>query len=234
MSVLVEGRPAADKGDSPRSARVAAKHAEIRSRIFDVSMAILLSQGHGALKARDVARAADCSLGIFYTVVKDMDEVALHLKDLALSELEAALLDAIGAVPAAPASAPDRLLALAQAYAAFARDQQNLWGMLFRHRIQAEALPEWYVARLDAIFGYIEEPLAEIAPQCGEAARKGFGRALFSAVHGIVSIGLEEKLGVVPRQDLHWRLRAVVASVISGLSWDGTTILGDEGVSALG
>lgn len=43
-------------------------------------------------------------------------------------------------------------------------------------------------------------------------------RTLFSAVHGVVAIGLEEKLIAVPRSDLDHQVENLVRLVCRGLS----------------
>ena len=43
-------------------------------------------------------------------------------------------------------------------------------------------------------FGHLDQPLARLIPDVAEPKRALIGRALFSAVHGIVALGLEEKI----------------------------------------
>jgi hypothetical protein len=43
-------------------------------------------------------------------------------------------------------------------------------------------------------------------------------RTLFSAVHGVVTLGLEEKLGVVPPDILRRQLTLVVSAAADGLA----------------
>src|SRR6266851_4501897 len=53
------------------------------------------------------------------------------------------------------------------------------------------------VADLDEqmrLFGYIEGPLGELLPGISPARRALLARSLFSAVHGLITLGLEEKL----------------------------------------
>lgn len=216
------------KAKLARRALIEERHATLKAGVLDLALSVLVAEGHEALKARDLAEKVGCSIGTFYEIFKDMDEVAMALKSIALRDLDASLSEAVAKVPDGASAASARLQALALAYVTFARDRPNFWGMLFRHRIAASSLPDWYVLRLEAIFGHIDQPLAEIAPDADAAMRRDFGKALFSAVHGIVVLGLEEKIGIVPREALEWRLRAVVASVISGLSWEAPMILVED------
>ena len=56
------------------------------------------------------------------------------------------------------------------------------------------AVPEWHAAEHRRVFGYVERPLRSMFPDAQDAAVMVLGRSLFSAVHGVVSLGLEEKL----------------------------------------
>jgi len=42
-------------------------------------------------------------------------------------------------------------------------------------------------------------------------------RALFSAEHGIVNLGLDQKLGSISNDDLHWQVRVVLEAAQRGL-----------------
>ena len=84
---------------------------------------------------------------------------------------------------------------LARAYLGYARDEEPRWRALFEHRLPPEKpLPDWYARDRDRLFALAEAPLASLLPNEEPAARKLRARTLFSAVHGVVLLGLEEKL----------------------------------------
>ena len=72
--------------------------------------------------------------------------------------------------------------------------------------------------RLDAIFDNVERPLAALLPGMAPAARKLLARALFSAAHGIVQLGLDQKLGALSPAALRWQVESVMRAALDGLS----------------
>jgi len=65
---------------------------------------------------------------------------------------------------------------------------------------------------------YIEEPLRSLAPQLPADQRAQLARSLFSAVHGIVLIGLEEKLQSIPLASVREQVTFMVEAFAKGLA----------------
>src|SRR4029077_21023702 len=134
-----------------------------------------------------------------------------------------AMLDtALGAVPVAlpygsPEDAADDLVRLALAYLVFAAEHTVRWRALFEHRMsEARALPAWFVEQQQMLFTHVERPLLTLLPALEGDARRTLARTLFSAVHGIVALGLEEKLVSLLLPDLRSQLAATVRAIASG------------------
>jgi len=183
-------------------------------------------RGYQALRARDLAQEVGCALGAIYNVFPDLDSLVLAVKARTLDALDAAIAERFAATGVradlepggAVKAATQRLQGLAQTYLAFASAHPKLWQALFEHRGLDATVPEAYMEQLEGIFGHIERPLATIAPSASPAKRRLFARALFSAVHGIVTLGLDEKLGALPKDLLAWQVQAVVRAAALGLA----------------
>ena len=67
------------------------------------------------------------------------------------------------------------------------------------------------------LFRHIEGPLTELLPGSTPEMRAGLARTLFSATHGIVSLGLEEKLGPAPDEVIAQALVVMTRSWVLGL-----------------
>lgn len=174
----------------------------------------IAAKGLSGLKARDLAAAAGCALGAIYTVFEDLDELILRVNARTLERLEAAMDAALSA--ADPAQA---LLALARAYLDFARREEPSWRALFEHRLPRGApAPQWYVAARDRLFGRLEAPLGALLPGRDAAARACLARTLFSAVHGVVALGLEEKIADTPPALLDAQVESLVRLIAAGLA----------------
>jgi AcrR family transcriptional regulator len=192
----------------------AQRRAKLRERLLDAAAKAVATRGLAGLRARDLAAEAGCALGAIYTAFDDLDELILRVNLGTLERLGAALDAAL-----AQAAPQDALLALARAYLAFARREEPSWRALFEHRLPAGApLPEWYAQARNDLFGRLEAPLAAILPGSDPAARAGLARTLFSAVHGVVALGLEEKLEAMPAERLDSRLEALVRLIAAGLA----------------
>jgi AcrR family transcriptional regulator len=201
----------------------AARRERQRAQLIDAAERAIAEKGLAGLKARELAQEIGCALGAIYNLVADMDELVLRVGSRTLTRLDAALSAAEGEdAPASADAAADRLVAVALAYCAFARDNLQLWRVLFEHRMaEGATVPDWAVSEQMTMFRHILEPLSVLVPDRAEPERMLMSRTLFSAVHGIVAIGLEEKLIAVPRRDLDRQIEGLVRLVCRGLAVPG-------------
>ena len=199
--------------------------AERRQNLKDALVAAaergLAARGLTGLKARDLAAEVGCAVGAIYNVVDDLDDLILAVNSRTLTALEGEL--EIAARPDAGARGADRAVArlvrMAVTYLDFAAAHTRLWRALFDHRLpEGRALPAWFVAQQMRLFSYVEQPLHELAPGLPADGLALLARSLFSAVHGIVTLGLEEKLGVVPLDALRAQTTLIVSAIGSGLA----------------
>lgn len=180
----------------------------------------IAEKGLAGLKARDLAEAIGCSLGAIYNLVQDMDELVLRVGSRTLARLDAALAEATqGSTPGSSDDATDTLVMIAQTYCAFARENLQLWRTLFEHRMaEGSIVPEWAIAEQMTMFRYILAPLRALQSRASEPDLILLSRTLFSAVHGVVMLGLEEKLVAVPAAALDGQIEALVRVIGKGLT----------------
>lgn len=172
----------------------------------------ICDHGLASLKARDLAADIGVALGGLYNIVKDMDDLMLRVTTKTLGRLGEAATKATGNLPMATRDqAIDRLVAVAHTYLVFAQENLPLWRMVFEVRISSP-LPEWAKQDQLRLFRHIAEPLHVIMPGLDEAALTVRARTLFAAVHGIITLGLEERLIAVPvpklAEEIAWLTRA--------------------------
>lgn len=201
----------------------AARRERQRAQLIDAAERAIAEKGLAGLKARELAQEIGCALGAIYNLVADMDELVLRVGSRTLTRLDAALSAAEGEdAPSSANEAADRLVSVALAYSAFARDNLQLWRVLFEHRmVEGAVVPDWAVSEQMTMFRHILEPLSVLVPERSEPERMLMSRTLFSAVHGVVAIGLEEKLIAVPRRDLDRQIEGLVRLVCRGLATPG-------------
>jgi AcrR family transcriptional regulator len=173
------------------------------------------SGGLAALKTRELARDIGCANGAVYNLVADMDELILRVGSKTLKRLDASLTQAESNGPASPA---ETLVRIALAYCDFAADNTGLWRALFEHRMApGKPVPEWAIDEQMALFRHIYRPLATLFPKRTAAELGVTARSLFSAVHGMVLLGLEQKLIAVPVDVLREEIAVMVRAMVEGL-----------------
>ena len=175
------------------------------------------------MKARDLAAEAGCSVGAIYNVIADLDELVLAVNGRTLAMMEAELAAAaglqLGAQRLGTAKAIALMVRLAHAYLHFAAAHQRRWRALFDHRLpEGDELPGWYLDQQRRVFAFIERPLRVLQPDLTAEQFELLARSLFSAVHGIVALGLEEKLGAISVRELERQTAAIVTALGHGLS----------------
>ncbi|PWB92867.1 TetR/AcrR family transcriptional regulator [Methylosinus sporium] len=203
-----------DSAERP-GAKTSARRADLRARLVAAGRAAVAEGGLQNLKARDLAAAAGCAVGAIYNVFDDLDDLILRIGADTLARLEQGL-----AAPPGPAPEPaEELLRLACGYFSFARADKALWRALFEHRLAGgRPAPAWYLEDQSRLFALVEAPLARLLPDEPASSRALLARTLFSAVHGVVSLGLEEKLAPMPEAILEAELERLVRAFAAGLT----------------
>ena len=198
------------------------RRALLRVNLITAAEGVIAQGGLPALRARDLAAEAGCAVGAIYTVFPDLDALilAVSLRTLALFESEIARSGGNAAATECrdPETAIDELVRLALTYFTFARANAPRWRALFQHRMASGLVPDWYRSEQGRLFRYIEGPLARLCPDLTEAERKLRARSLFSATHGLVSLGMDEKLMALSPATLAEELETVVRALGRGLA----------------
>lgn len=176
---------------------------------------MIASRGLAGLKTRDLAREIGCANGAVYNLVADMDELILRVGSRTLLRLDEALGLAVSASEPSPREA---LVRIAIAYCDFAAENLQLWRALFEHRMEADkVVPDWSVNDQMRLFRHIYQPLVALFPERTPEELGITARSLFSAVHGMVALGLEQKLVAVPLPALRKEIATLVRAMIDGL-----------------
>ena len=202
--------------ENPRRIETAAgrRHRQLREALLAAAERAIADAGLSGLKAREVAREAGCALGAVYTAFADLDALVLAVNARTLDALDAHLRAA-----SHPEAEPlERVVALAEAYLDYASRHRPRWSALFEHRMAPgwEA-PASYAAKQAELFRHVEGPLAALRPGLDGAELGSLARSLFSAVHGVVSLGLDEKLAPMPVETLRRQLRLLAGAMARGL-----------------
>jgi len=171
------------------------RRAALRETLTDIAERQIKAEGLSSLRARDLAREAGCALGAIYNAVGDLNELALAVNARTFERLG----DFVKSQTPDDLPSIDRLVAMAWAYHHFAADNHNAWRALFDiERAPGTAAPEWYLTEMAGLFALIHGPLAEMNPDQSPEELELLTRALFSGVHGIVLLALDEASAGLP------------------------------------
>lgn len=189
--------------------RAALKDKLINSALNRINEHMLLG-----LRARDITAEAGCSLGALYTVFDDLDALILQVNSITLQQLG----DHLAASVKNDATPTQNLVALAKAYATFAWDNFNQWSALFEHRMpKGGSVPDWHIQEHSILFENISRPVISLMPKASAQEVTTITRTLFASTHGIVSVGIHERLASIPRDELDAQLEHFVRTFVKGL-----------------
>ena len=188
---------------------------KLREDLLGAAECVIAAKGLAGLKTRDLAQQIGVANGAVYNLVEDVDDLVLRVGLRTMARLDAAL----SASEAESAAPPVEMLArIAVAYCDFAAENVELWRALFEHRMQpGKDVPEWAIAEQVELFRHIQRPLAVLFPDRSPAELGVLTRSMFSAVHGMVALGLEQKFVAVPLDHLRQEVARIVRAMANGL-----------------
>jgi len=193
--------------------------ADRKEALINAAEKSIAAGGLAALRARDLAADVGCAVGAIYLAFPDLAALASAVRERTIRRLEAGAVEAAfpkdekrGRGRAAAAAALRELAAL---YLRFARDNRNLWQALFDHRA-ARGVEE--ARALSSIFAAIEAQLRVLAPEAPDGRRRLYAHALFAAVHGVITLGLDEDRWALSEEELAWQVEAIVAAAATGFA----------------
>lgn len=191
------------------------RRAKSREALILAAERAIASKGLAGVRTRELAAEIGIANGAVYNLVEDVDELILRVGSRTLARLDRALTAAEGNGAAQPA---DQLVRIAVAYCDFAADNLELWRALFEHRMErGKAVPDWAISEQMDLFRHIHAPLAKLLPTRSAEELSVTARSLFSAVHGMVTLGLEQKLIAVPTPALRKQIAVIVRAMVDGL-----------------
>ena len=180
--------------------------------MLDKARDTISSKGLISLKVRDVADAADCSIGSVYNEFGDFDGLILTINRETVTRLTDALRSIRSADPRAD------LIGLATGYLDFAVSNTNLLRATFEHRMEGDRpFPPDILDMVMEAFALMYSPLSRLLPDRDPAELALIARTMFSAAHGIISLGLEDRMVAVPQDKLKEQLTQFVEAQLAGL-----------------
>jgi len=185
---------------------------DLHNRLIDLGEEVITSKGLQALKARDLAAQAGCSVGAIYNVFPDLHHLGLAVNGRTFKRLSAQVSGSVALLSTAPPC--ERLIAMGLAYLQFAQENKAAWSALFEIDMAVgEEIPDWYLTALEALFDHIRHPVAELRPDLSAEDVEFLVRGLFSSIHGIVWLGLQKRISAVPHTELSRMITLILSEI---------------------
>lgn len=166
---------------------------ELRDGILLAAAEILATEGPAALTLRRLAQEVGASTKVVYTLFGGKDGLldALYLsafEGLAMAQRKCLEVDEAGA----------RLIAICQAYRRYALDHRALYGVMFGELARGYEAPIENRRQAWETFRTLRDTLRACAPGRDIAELDLAARTLWSVIHGVVSLELQNLLGGAP------------------------------------
>lgn len=167
-----------------------AKSEETHRRILEAAVALMEEGGLNAVQIRAVATKAGYSVGSVYKHYADIDALIIAVNAITLQRINDTMTEATEGL----ADPVARLKALAHAYLDFARANVTLWRGLFDHHLaDGKDIPDDHRQQNIALLAFIGREIKTLEPHLNDAALAARTRTCFAAVHGLVTISLEDR-----------------------------------------
>jgi AcrR family transcriptional regulator len=191
---------------------------KLREDLLEIAERRIAETGYRALTARELAAEAGCAVGAIYNIFKDMDALVADVNSRTGVRLELAVAEAFAGNAAA--STPKRqLVLLGRTYLSFVVDNPLLWSAIFEH---ASRMGQAFAGRRETenarLIGHIVRPLRLLLPEAGEERLVLVARALFAAVHGVVSLGLQRRFLAESPDEVATQITFIVEAFCDGVA----------------
>lgn len=191
------------------------RRAKSRELLVEAAERAIAAKGLAGLKTRELAHEIGVANGAVYNLVADVDELILRIGSRTLARLDT---DLSAAERDGPIDPTQTLIRIALAYCEFAANNLEVWRAMFEYRMAPDKpLPDWAASEQMHLFRHIQQPLALLFPNHAPATISVTARSLFSAVHGMVGLGLEQKFVAVPLHALRQQIAVMVEAMVIGL-----------------
>ena len=191
-----------------------ARRGELRDSLLDAAERRVAAGGLQAVSVRQLAADTGCGAGTISYVFGSLNQLVLAVNERTLIEIAAAMDEKLERMRGETRAR--RMEALALTYLDYARCNRPRWEALFLHRMTPHtAIPDWYLARRAELIGRIAGVILDGKPD--DATGGMLARTTFAAVHGVVLLGLDGKLGDPNDAELRERVVVLVGLLAAGL-----------------
>lgn len=190
-----------------------------REELYTLSIAaarkIVMSEGLRGLSSRKIANDIGYAVGTIYNLFKNNDDLIVHLNGHTLDEMY----EQVQAHVDASAGPKTNLLNMTGSYLDYAHKNQNLWNLLFEHRLpEGEHLPDWYLSKLQRLNDLVSQIIAPLFAESETRKRQQATAVILCSLHGIGSLAEMNKLSLVTSETTHDLASSFIDNYLEGLA----------------
>ena len=190
---------------------------KLRGELIKAAEDQIAENGLESLTARALAAQTGCSVGAIYNVFEDLDGLVDAVNSRTLAKLDRKIAKQIP-IDSLDIDPKECLVGLGVAYCQFAIEHTRLWSALFEHGLKPDrATPDWHFDEHIRLVSHIVGVLKELLPRRSEEEIWSLAGLLLSAVHGVVSLGLQGFFFAVPVEDIPKQVELLVRATLRGL-----------------
>lgn len=164
---------------------------ELKELALKSAEELLNEKSASELSTRQIAAKMGYTVGTLYQIFDNLPDLLLHVNARTLGILyqDCQKLDL------STKDAETNILAYANLYLQFAHSHSGLWELIFDSNVLTDKdLPDWYLSQANALFSLIEVQLNKINPDKSELEITKTSRVLWSSVHGICTLSINDNL----------------------------------------
>jgi AcrR family transcriptional regulator len=166
---------------------------ELRAMALKAARDIVNESGVQKLTTRAVAQRMGYSAGTLYLIFENLDDLIFAVNTDTIADLRGKIF----AVADSVEDPIERLKAMAIFYLQYGLDHENLWRLIFEHRLEKdEEIPDSITRETDAVLMQVVKAIGTLAPETSELELQGAAAAFWSGVHGVTHLAITDKLKV--------------------------------------
>lgn len=165
---------------------------ELRDLALQAAEELVVSYGIAGLSTRKIATRIGYTVGSLYLIFRNLDDLIAQVNERTLDDLFDKLHASVSERNLSPQAA---IAALGSAYIAFASANSNRWKMIFEHRMpEGESVSDAFKGKVARMFELVQDYLRPMAGARSQEQLELASQALWSGVHGVCILGLDQKL----------------------------------------
>jgi AcrR family transcriptional regulator len=191
---------------------------ELKELALSSAELLLNEKPASALSTRQIATRMGYTVGTLYQIFHNLPDLLLHVNARSLKRLY----QQCRKVHDPEQSAEQNILAFAEAYIHFAKMHSGRWELMFNSdilndkSIPDKELPDWYLNQVNGLFSLIETELRRIRPDYNDARIIQASRVLWSSVHGICVLAINDKLFTGGDASASELIQSLILNFLSG------------------